>query len=51
MFTMTRAIKIRIVDLKLGFGAKPKGNELVLYNNGDKEDAVHPKNRKRESRK
>ena len=49
---MTRELKLRIVDLKLPFGAKPKSGELVLYNNGDKKVAApgRPKSRKRKPR-
>jgi hypothetical protein len=52
---MTRNLKLRIVDLKLPFGAKQQSGELVLYNNGDKEAGAPgrlrgPKSRKRKPR-
>lgn len=46
---MPQTIKLIIADPKLGLGTKPKGDELVLYNNGDKEAGGpgRPKSRKR----
>jgi hypothetical protein len=47
---MTRELKLKIVDKKLGLGAKPKGDELVLHNNGDKEGRSKSRKRKPRSR-
>jgi hypothetical protein len=47
---MVRNLKGRIIDLKIGLGAKPQSGEVVLYNKGDKEGPGSlrgPKSRKR----
>jgi len=43
---MARNINLKIVDLKLGFGAKHQPGETMLFNRGEKEAAPGTKSRK-----
>ena len=38
---MVHDLKCRVIDLKIGFVGKPQGDEVVLYNKGNKEGPNH----------
>jgi hypothetical protein len=48
---MDRILKGRVIDPKIGFGAKPQSEEVVLYNKGDKGGPGSPRGSKGHKRK